>query len=163
MDSISETRLQQVNPVLSEKIHTLATMLELEGIIFRVTQGLRTWAEQAALYAQGRTTPGNIVTNAPPGYSYHQFGLAVDVVPMDQDPPQPDWNIQHPVWKRIIAVGESLGLVSGSCFSTIKDWPHFQYTDGVFPESPNDELRQVLQNEGLEAIWQELARKISVV
>jgi peptidoglycan LD-endopeptidase CwlK len=160
MDSVSEARLQLVDPVLSNKIYQLATMLETENIIFRVTQGLRTWADQQVLYAQGRTTPGKIVTNAPPGYSYHQFGLAVDIVPMDQDPPQPDWNITHPIWQRIIVVSESLGLVSGSCFSTIKDWPHLQYTGGVFPESPDDELRQILQNQGIETIWQELNNKL---
>jgi len=157
MDAVSEARLQLVCPALSTKIHLLAIMLADENIVFRIAQGLRSWAEQAALYAQGRTTPGKIVTNAPAGYSWHEFGLAVDVVPMDtmnQEPPQPDWNLSHPVWNRLITVGESLGLFSGSEFCTIKDYPHFQLT-GSFPSSPNNEARQVFENAGMQAVWVE--------
>src|SRR5208337_955731 len=154
MDSISESRLQLVCPTLSDKIQQLAAMLEDEGIVFRVTQGLRSWNDQDKLYQQGRTTPGKIVTNAPAGTSWHNFGLAVDIVPMDQDPPQPDWDTSHPVWQRLIAVGESLGLYSGSEFAHIKDEPHFQLT-GSFPVSPNDEVRQIFKDAGMEEIWRE--------
>src|SRR5271157_4761898 len=120
MDTVSEARLQLVCPALSTKTHLLAAMLEDEGIVFRVTQGLRSWNDQQKLWLEGRDVngvvidPTKIVTNAPPGHSWHEFGLAVDVVPMDQEPPQPDWNINHPVWQRLISVGESLGLYSGS-------------------------------------------------
>jgi peptidoglycan L-alanyl-D-glutamate endopeptidase CwlK len=48
------------------------------GCEYIAINGTRTWNEQAALYAKGRTTPGNIVTRAKPGYSWHNFGLAVD-------------------------------------------------------------------------------------
>ena len=40
--------------------------------------GLRTFAEQDKLYAQGRTTPGPIVTNAQSGQSPHEYGCATD-------------------------------------------------------------------------------------
>ncbi|WP_305953442.1 M15 family metallopeptidase [Paenibacillus sp. P32E] len=53
-----------------------AAMPEESNIV--ITQGLRTIAEQDALYAQGRTKPGQIVTNARGRTSYHNFGLAVD-------------------------------------------------------------------------------------
>lgn len=150
MDQTSEARLQLVCPALASKLHLLADILASSGTTIRITQGLRTWAEQDALYQQGRTTPGDIVTNAPPGHSWHQFGLAVDVVPMD---PLPDWNTSHPVWARLVSTGESVGLYSGDEFHTIKDEPHFQLT-GTFPASPNDEARQILLNEGMEAVWQ---------
>ena len=42
--------------------------------VWHVTQGLRTMVEQEALYAQGRTAPGAIVTNAQPGQSPHNPG-----------------------------------------------------------------------------------------
>jgi peptidoglycan L-alanyl-D-glutamate endopeptidase CwlK len=151
MDSVSEGRLAEVCPALSSKIHLLADILTSAGTALRITQGLRTWAEQDALYQQGRTMPGAIVTNAPPGYSWHQFGLAADVVPMD---PLPDWNVTHPVWAKIISSGEAVGLYSGDEFHTFKDEPHFQLT-GVFPASPNDEVRQILLNDGLEAVWEQ--------
>ena len=44
-----------------------------------INEGARTMERQAALYAQGRTTPGNIVTNAKPGQSLHNYGVAADI------------------------------------------------------------------------------------
>nr|WP_295770097.1 M15 family metallopeptidase [Rhodoferax sp.] len=40
---------------------------------------MRSCAEQDALYAQGRTAPGNKVTNAKSGDSNHNFGIAFDI------------------------------------------------------------------------------------
>lgn len=160
MDPTSESRLVQVNPLLAQKIRALAALLADEGIQLRVTQGLRSWNDQAALYAQGRTVPGKVVTNAPPGYSWHQFGLAVDVVPIDQSG-QPDWNANHPSWKRIVALGESLGMVSGSTFVHCPDNPHFQLT-GSFPVSPTEEARQVFQLAGMTAVWVEAGLPINM-
>lgn len=150
LDAISEVRLGDVYPGLASKIRQMATMLP-EGLTFRVTQGLRSWADQAKLYAQGRTAPGAIVTNAPPGYSWHQWSVAVDIVPMEAG--HPDWNIEHPSWPKLISLGKSLGLESGAEWQH-PDWPHFQMT-GSFPVSPNDRARQILLNEGIEAFWLE--------
>lgn len=154
MDSVSEARLQLVCPALADKIHLLGTMLQDESIFFRVTQGLRSWADQDKLYQQGRTTPGKIVTNAPAGHSWHEFGLAVDLVVMIDDNTVPDWDVTHPSWQRLITVGKSLGLFSGSDFCSIKDNPHFQLT-GKFPVSPNNEARQLFLNVGIQAVWAE--------
>lgn len=154
MDHTSEARLSLVCPALADKIRQLAEMLLQEGIEIRVTQGLRSWAEQDALYAQGRTAPGKIVTNAAGGHSYHNFGMAVDVAPMDQSQ-QPDWNVAHPAWQRIVQVGTSLGLDSGAQWRTFKDWPHLQLT-GRFPEgAPSDEARQIFRDAGAMALWQD--------
>lgn len=152
MDAVSEVRLKDVHPELARRVRQMSDMLELEGITIRVTQGLRSWAEQAKLYDQGRSEPGVVVTNAQPGHSYHQFGLAADVVPLVKDG-QADWNPQHPAWQRLVAVGTSLGLESGSLWRSFPDYPHFQLT-GKFPISPNDEARQILTNEGMQAFWQ---------
>ena len=151
MDNLSEARLQLVCPALAAKIRALAIAVTTEPI--RVTQGLRSWADQQKLYDQGRTTPGEIVTQAAPGHSWHEFGLAVDVAPFDAAG-QPDWNLQHPIWRTIIRVGESLGLYSGDEFCRLKDDPHFQLT-GTWPVSPNDEVRQMFLEQGMEAVWQQ--------
>jgi hypothetical protein len=149
MDSISTARLNLVYPGLAAKINQLYTMLAPQD--FRVTQGLRTWSQQAALYAQGRTAPGEIVTNAPAGYSWHEFGLAVDLVPMVGG--EPDWDVEHPSWPAMISTGESLGLVSGSTW-TNPDRPHFQMT-GAFPVTPNNEVRQLFLSNGIEEVWRQ--------
>ena len=51
-----------------------------QGLSIKIGETLRTKEEQDALYAQGRTRPGAIVTNAPGSSysSYHQWGTAFD-------------------------------------------------------------------------------------
>ena len=156
MDANSDARLAEVMPALAQKVKELARRLALEDISIRVTQGLRSWAQQQALYDQGRTKPGPIVTNCPGGHSYHNLGMAVDVVPdfADRTPPAPDWNIHHPAWQRIVTIATDLGLQSGALWRTFKDWPHLQLV-GRFPEgAPNDEARQLFQGGGCQAVWQ---------
>lgn len=83
-----------------------------------VTSGLRDSAKQAALYAQGRTAPGPIVTNAPPGHSAHEHGLAIDVAL--QLPAGLSWDTNDPAWPRLwAAVKASQGLHSGHDFPPV--------------------------------------------
>jgi len=153
MDKISETRLQDVHPQLARKIRQMADILETDRppVTLRVTQGLRSWQEQAQLYAQGRSAPGKVVTNAEPGSSWHNFGLAVDVVPLGLEG-QPDWNTSHPIWHRLVQLGTSLGLQAGGQFRTFVDYPHFQLT-GKLPVSPDLEVRETYGQSGLAGIW----------
>ena len=159
MDNVSETRLGEVYPGLADKVRSMAQTLETEGIDIRVTQSLRTWTQQQALFNQGRDANGNIidlekvVTKAPPGYSWHNFGLAVDVAPIT--PQGIDWNTKHPVWQRIVSVGLSVGFTTGeegADWRTFPDWPHFELT-GRFPIIPDDEARTILRSAGLQAVW----------
>jgi peptidoglycan LD-endopeptidase CwlK len=156
MDAFSAARLAQVCPRLANKISDMERIIDTE-FIFRVTQGLRSWAMQQELWQQGRDIEGTIintrqiVTDAPPGHSWHEFGLAVDLVPMVNG--EPDWDLTHPSWPRLIQVGKSVGLFAGADFST-PDHPHFQLT-GLFPESPTDEVRQIFREAGAIGVWQE--------
>ena len=156
MDVVSQQRLVLVMPELASKITALITGLEAEGHEVRVVQGLRTWQQQDALYAQGRTAPGEIVTNARGGESYHNFGLAVDLVPSINGIEavyQPDWNSAHPLWKEMESKGEALGLVSGSLWRTLPDAPHFQLTGEFSEDKPTAQLFDFLKNGGLTAVW----------
>jgi peptidoglycan L-alanyl-D-glutamate endopeptidase CwlK len=80
-DKVTDNRILKLHPAIRELatnfINTVQYGLDIK---LRVTQSLRTYAEQDDLYAQGRTKPGRIVTNAKGGYSWHNFGLALDVV-----------------------------------------------------------------------------------
>ena len=144
--------------MLASKVRQMAEIVASDSppTFFRVTQGLRTWAEQQALYEEGRTVPGRIVTDAQPGASYHNYGLAIDIVPMTAL--GPDWNKTHPVWQRLISVGTSLGLTAGAQFRSFPDWPHFQLT-GALPESPDANVRAVYNSAGpqvtdkIAAVW----------
>lgn len=161
MNQSSQDRLKLVFPVLSDKIYKLSTLLAAEDIYIAVVQGLRTVAEQDALFAKGRDAEGNVinrakvVTNARGGHSWHNFGLAVDCAPVDATG-KIDWNPQHPQWKRMEELGMSLGLTSGANWIRLADAPHLQLT-GRFPAgAPDDEVRALYAKGGLQAVWTEV-------
>ncbi len=91
-----------------------------------ITATYRTVAQQDALYAQGRTAPGQIVTNARGGQSMHNYGVAFDFVPMS-DVGQPDWNGDFHTRGKI---GEALGLEWGGDWQGFVDNSHLQFTGG---------------------------------
>jgi peptidoglycan L-alanyl-D-glutamate endopeptidase CwlK len=146
MDPVSETRLTQVHPELSRRIHQLADMLAFP---IRVTQGMRTYAQQDELYAQGRTSPGAIVTEAQAGYSMHNFGLAVDVVPYLNG--IPDWNDKDAEWAEVLAKAPSCGLAEGAQWRTFPDEPHLYPQE--LPAAPTDAMRLLFSTSGLQAVW----------
>jgi D-alanyl-D-alanine dipeptidase len=156
LDANSEARLAEVHPKVAELVRSMADRLAVESITVRVTQGLRSWAQQQTIWLEGRDEAGNIVdpskvvTNAPPGHSWHSFGLAVDLAPFEGN--IPDWNVTHPAWKRIVEIGESLGLTAGAEWHHPVDEPHFQLT-GRFGVSPDDEVRELFQSGGISAVW----------
>ena len=92
------------------------------GIFVKVIAGTRTYAEQDALYAQGRTTPGPIVTDAPAGFSNHNFGIAFDVGIFNGGVYLDD----SPLYAQVGALGRSQGLEWGGDWASFPDQPHFQ-------------------------------------
>lgn len=108
------------------------------GVPILITQGLRTIAEQEALYAQGRTKPGSIVTNAKGGTSYHNYGLAIDFALLLPDGKQVSWDLKRDGdsdkvadWTEVVQEAKSLGFEWGGDFVSITDAPHFQMTFGL--------------------------------
>jgi peptidoglycan L-alanyl-D-glutamate endopeptidase CwlK len=175
MDIISQQRLQLVNPVLAAKVGQLIVTLAAEGILVRVTQGLRTFQVQDALYAQGRKPLAEVnalrlpaglpplsagdnqgqVTNAIGGKSYHNYGMAVDLAPGvgGRLPWTPNWDIHHPDYARMIAAGEALGLYPGFRFSR-PDYPHFQLTGNQPIGAPSASAQAALRATGIASVWQ---------
>ena len=113
------------------------------GVEVIIDQTLRTFAEQDALYAQGRTAPGNIVTYAKGGQSWHNFGRAFDAVPLRQDRSgRVWWDAPMDVWLTMGATGERLGLTWGGRWPKPKtDIDHWELTGGMT-------LEQALANYG---------------
>jgi peptidoglycan L-alanyl-D-glutamate endopeptidase CwlK len=93
----------------------------------KIISGMRTYAEQNALYAKGRTAPGPIVTNARGGYSNHNFGVAFDVGIFHGEAYIPESNL----YKELGKIGKSLGLAWGGDWASIRDEPHFEYQTGL--------------------------------
>lgn len=127
--SSSEGRIALLEPQIQPLARKLLADAKAQGLDLIVTQGLRTMAEQQALYDQGRTTPGNIVTNAKPGSSWHNFGLAFDVAVVVNG--KPTWPNDAALWKRIGDIGKAAGLVWGGDFKSFVDMPHFEYHPGL--------------------------------
>lgn len=92
------------------------------GIVVKIICGTRTYAEQTALYAQGRTTPGPIVTDAPAGFSNHNFGIAFDVGIFNGGVYLED----SPLYAKVGALGRAQGLEWGGDWTSFTDAPHFQ-------------------------------------
>lgn len=78
-----DTRSEKTIATLHSEVQPIARALVQKaaqsGIQIKIISGLRTYDEQEALYAQGRSKPGIRVTNARGGYSNHNFGIAFDV------------------------------------------------------------------------------------
>jgi len=102
------------------------------GVHWVIVQARRTIAYQNGLYAQGRTKPGKIVTKAKGGQSPHNFGYAVDLVPLDEDG-NVWWECPNKYWKMLGEVSEGMGLTWGGHFKSIIDYPHVE--DPIWRES----------------------------
>jgi len=122
VDSRSEKVIATLLPQVQPIARALVQKASLAGITIKIISGLRTYAEQDALYAQGRTTPGSVVTKARGGYSNHNFGIAFDIGVFEGSKYLPD----SPKYKAVGALGVDLGLDWGGNWKTIVDQPHFQ-------------------------------------
>lgn len=102
----------------------------------KIISGTRTYDQQNALYAEGRTTPGHVVTNAPGGYSNHNFGVAFDLGIFDDkgryidDLPGVDiqWSekLVSNYYRLLVPIGHALGLIWGGDWTSITDEPHYE-------------------------------------
>ncbi|SEB15667.1 peptidoglycan L-alanyl-D-glutamate endopeptidase CwlK [Thalassobacillus cyri] len=119
-----------VHPVVKDRAVTIIERAYRKGILAQISDGLRTHAEQQALYNKGRTAPGNIVTYAPPGFSYHNFGLAVDFFLVSNDGKRALWRVNKS-WKQVATIAKDLGFEWGGDWSPFKDYPHLQLTGGL--------------------------------
>ncbi len=98
------------------------------GIDVLVTCTYRTPAEQDALYAQGRTAKGPIVTNARAGQSFHQWRVAIDRYVVVNG--KIDWSGTAPEWKTMGDIFKKHGFELGAEWVHFKELPHVQYTGG---------------------------------
>ncbi|MGH8314021.1 MAG: M15 family metallopeptidase [Steroidobacterales bacterium] len=108
----------------------LLAQLAQRNLSARLGQTLRTFAQQNQLYAQGRTAPGSIVTNARGGDSLHNYGLAFDIL-MFAPGGSYIGNGSDPAYATAGQLGQGIGLEWGGGWSSPYDPSHFQNTDGL--------------------------------
>lgn len=129
---INSRSLDELLPQVKTLAEKFIARCKEEGIDLLITSTYRDKESQAALFAQGRTAPGKIVTNARAGQSFHNYRVAFDVVPLRNG--KPVWNTTNDdavLWKRIGAIGKECGLEWAGEWRTFKEFPHFQYTGGL--------------------------------
>ncbi len=144
-DAVSVGRVALLHPKLRDEIASIIDVIEAKwqpNMKVRIVQGLRTIDEQNALYAQGRTKEGQIVTNAKGGSSYHNYGLAIDFAIMyDKDNNGTfealSWDVNYDFdkngvsdWQEVVQPFKAAGYEWGGDWKSIKDDPHLQKTFG---------------------------------
>ena len=129
---INSRKITDLHPRVAQMATRFITECEKRGIDLLVTSTYRDAESQDTLYAQGRTTPGKIVTKSKAGQSWHNWRVAFDVVPLRAG--KPVWSTSGPdgkLWETVGAIGESCGLEWAGRWKTFKEYAHFQYTGGL--------------------------------
>ncbi len=124
-DARSESNIITLLPIAQKRARLFLQQCEATGFDVRIISGTRTFAEQNILYAQGRTTPGPIVTNARGGQSNHNFGIAWDIGLFDEDGSYNQNDRDY-----ITVAHHVLPLMNniewGGNWHSIVDYPHYQ-------------------------------------
>ena len=116
------------HPRLQKLIAQLTSECANAGLPIKIGESFRSVTEQDALYAQGRTQPGSIVTNAR-GSSYssqHQWGIAADFYRADG---KGAYNESGDYFKKVGELAKKLGLGWGGDWKSIVDKPHVYLPD----------------------------------
>jgi len=106
------------------------------GCDYVLTDGNRTYAEQDALYAKGRSTSGEVVTNAKGGQSNHNFGIAGDFgvfkggIYLDSGTREQQ-QLAEKVHKACSLQAAACGLEWGGSWRSIVDQPHYEVKTGL--------------------------------
>ncbi len=140
-------KLNAVNPLLRDRALKILSLAVADGFQLTVTQAVRTFAEQDALFAQGRTRKGPIVTNARGGQSWHNFGMAVDFAFVVVG--KISWD-DH-LYSRIGKWAAVAGLDWGGDWHKLKDLPHVQLSN--LANKPPANWITAFRKGGLDAAW----------
>lgn len=152
VDKISIDRAKKLHPRVREEVIYILGLVDqaLTGRAkVRIVQGYRTFPDQQAIYSQGRTKPGAIVTNAAAGESLHNYGLAVDFC-LILDGKEVSWDTlkdfdgdKKADWMEVVDIfrangwtwgadwdGDGVTKAQGDKDEHLVDAPHFQKTFG---------------------------------
>lgn len=154
---MSSRNIEDLQPQIQERVRRFEQRCTEEGLEILIYCTLRTSEDQAKLYWQGRNLdqvtkkadelrneyqrpdladlllqvgvqPGKKVTNAGPGQSMHNYGLAIDGVPMRNG--KAVWGTNHPddlaMWELYGRLGQEVGFEWAGTWTTFREFPHLQ-------------------------------------
>jgi hypothetical protein len=119
-DLLTRVNLDLIWPPLLERVLDLIAACRKEGKDYYAVSGMRSYDDQARKYAVGRGgDSGKRITNAPPGFSTHNYGCAIDFA-LDDDAAkkglQTDWETAHGEYDllrdRALGTGLQVGVSS---------------------------------------------------
>lgn len=145
-----------MNPGFVDLVNGMIGQLRGENHDVRVIAGFRSFGEQQQRFEQGRRSPGSILTDAEGGQSWHNYGLAVDIVLNDEDG-GPTWPEDNAIfWQRLGDVALAHGAVWGGLFG----YPaHVEYHPQL-DQGDAGSLIEDFESHGLEAIWERIALQL---
>lgn len=124
MDMISLERIDTLHPSVRVRFKDFyQNLCQMSGYRWRVVQALRTFDQQDKLYKAYRKEPARAAKAAPAGLSYHNYGLAIDILPMSDDYKE-ILQIMLSSWDIVGQLADKHGLIWGRSFG---DKPHLEY------------------------------------
>ena len=120
--------MTDLNPKVAALCSEFINQCKAQNIDVIITSTYRDSESQNALYAQGRTTAGKIVTNAKAGQSFHNWKVAFDFVPIVNGKAQ--WN-DTALFTKCGEIAESIGLEWAGRWVKFKELAHCQFTNGL--------------------------------
>lgn len=143
-----------MNDTFAGKATDTLKTLRREGMGMRVDSAYRSFTEQDGLYEKGRTKPGKKVTNARGGESWHNYGVAADIVFNDANGHSswPEGGDYNKLWSRYGELTQAQGLEWGGSWTSIQDRPHMEYHPGK-TASDASSLKNNVRRGGLESAW----------
>jgi peptidoglycan L-alanyl-D-glutamate endopeptidase CwlK len=123
---VIDSLLPKVQPVFSNCLVAIKKHFEALGVEAKYISGHRSWAEQDALYAQGRTKSGPIVTKSKGGESNHNFQIAADLGLFKDG----KYLGTHPLYKQIGPIVARFPQLEWGGNWKFVDEPHIQFRTG---------------------------------
>lgn len=120
---INSRDIADLVPRVQVKARAFIAACKAVGIDVILTSTYRDEASQDDIFAQGRTKPGHIVTDARGGDSFHNYRLAFDFAPLVNG--KPNWD-NLALFARCGAIAESVGLEWAGRWTKFKEMAHCQ-------------------------------------
>lgn len=147
-----------LHPELITKIKYTIVVARQDNLPVDIFCGFRPPEEQHEYFLKGRDEKGNIIdkrkiiTYADAWESWHNYGLAADIVFYING----EWNWDLDLyWNKLGQIGKEAGLTWGGDFTKFKDRPHFQFNIGLTIR----QAKEILNEGGHKKVWEEITRR----